>query len=211
MTVALAGMALIPVKEHMKTFITFREQCGEHVTGPHLGTTKNPPHVTILQCPFNLNQLNQTTLKTILHQYSQTHPNQNYTSVYTNLYYQPVGWYFADINMKTWGTVLQTIALNNLETHIHNKAITIDNSYTTMPPLEQHNQKQYGYRYMGEAYRPHITLGITPTSSQVKLPTHIQQLYKESLHNTPVHFDKAVFYIAGQHGAASEIIAELSL
>ena len=211
MTVTLSGMALLPTEETMETFISFREQCGNNVHGPKLGKHSNVPHVSILQCPFNINQLSSTMLETIVNQFKQQHSNHVFTSHYTELYYQPVGWYFADIDMETWGTVLQNIALTNLQQHIDEKSIIIDDSYHFMPPLEQYNQKTYGYRYMGEAYRPHITLGVTPTGAETLLPPTVKKLYEKFLYGTTVNFDRAVFYIAGKHGAAEEIIAELSL
>lgn len=147
----------------------------------------------------------------IVNQFLEENPQHSFTSTYTELYYQPVGWYFADVNMKPWGTVLQNIALKNMEQYIKKDAIIIDDSYYVMSPLEQHNQRTYGYRYRGEAYRPHITLGVTPTGTETFVPESIQNIYKNILYGSAVNFDKAVFYVAGRHGAAEKIVAEIVL
>ena len=73
---------------------------------------------------------------------------------------------------------------------------------------ERASYKKYGYRYTGDAYAPHMTLGRAPEDVALDLVRTASQrvvLPKEWV------FDRLSVYVMGQHGAHAETLFERPL
>lgn len=75
--------------------------------------------------------------------------------------------------------------------------------------MEQTNFLNFGYRYLGEAFRPHITLGRNLQGATI--PVEIQEKAKELFTGKSVKFDTLAFYQAGKNGALDAIINKVKL
>ena len=74
---------------------------------------------------------------------------------------------------------------------------------------ERASYQRYGYRYTGDAYAPHMTLGRAPEEVALDLvrtaPERVVALPKEWV------FDRLSVYVMGQHGAHAETLLERPL
>ena len=74
--------------------------------------------------------------------------------------------------------------------------------------VERQSYYQYGYRYTGDAFMPHITLGHTDDASAKLL---VQRPVGRRFDTDRWIFDRVTFYEMGEHGAHSRVLADAPL
>jgi len=211
MRTALTGVALIPTQELIEKIVSFRNASSAEITGPLLGSNINFPHVSILQCPFRAGVLNESRLLSIVDQFRSEKGDSMLEGAIGCLYIQPVGWVFAGIDLSGSGLVIQRIALSQLEAGIDDKAIDIQRDMTGYTAQEKLNFQKYGYRYIGNEFKPHITIGRTFNDHQLKILDVTEERFKNSLRGRVIPFRRLVAYRAGEFGSLSEIISEVAI
>lgn len=208
---SLLGLALLPVEVDIERLVEFRESVDEYLDPPKLSTKMGIPHVSILQCPFNVRDLRYERLNAIFHQLHRFQSDLRLYADLGSLYRQPKDWVFIETKFSRWINDLQTVALQALEDRILREAIAMNRDFTGYTDLEALNYRSYGYRYVGEAFRPHITLGKTSLDMDDSLPIQLTSAYKSQLEARRIAFDRLVSYKAGPSGSLIEIIAEVNL
>lgn len=152
------GIAMIPDLETMNAVITLQKTLLPlYSLSPLLGTQHNLPHITLLQGRFQ-NNPNWTSLLSDLHNYcrQQQHSLEFQT---TGLKYQPPDWLFLKIAQNMMFHAAQQFIFERLKDLMfltHEDLLKDISSYSL---LERENYLKYGYRYLGDAFHPHITLG----------------------------------------------------
>jgi len=195
----LFGFALLPNVETQKDIISFRKRFSDIFEGPMLSLSENLPHISILQCPFSEN----IPIKNIIEN-ANSHFQLPITLMWENLIYQPVGWVFANVQKNPILFSLQSYLLKQSGKFINRSSIDTDKSIKGYTKEETDNYFQYGYRYIGEAYKPHITIGRIDESIEIPLSAVLD--FNNNFSEQEVRFDRIAYYEAGVFGVAKRII-----
>jgi hypothetical protein len=125
------------------------------------------------------------------------------------LYYQPNGWIFADVMKTNELCILQNELLKESESYIDAKSIAIDVNMNAYCGGQKSNYLKYGYRYIGEEFIPHITLGRTHSAQHIT--AELVADFKNAFFGTTFIYDKLVYYEAGEFGALHKIVRSTPL
>lgn len=202
----LYGVALLPEIETANKIIEFQNDNLDFFKEPKLSPSGFLPHVSVLQSPFHVEQLTDEMLKTLADEWKSY---LNKELKFGKLYQQPVGWYFLGINCPIWLRDFQLHCLSKLISAINREKLGKNAHFEKYSPLEQTNFLNFGYRYIGEAFRPHITLGRNLQGATI--PIKIQEQARKLFTGKSVKFDTLAFYQAGPNGALDEILDEVKL
>lgn len=198
----LTGVALLPGRDVMEHLIRFRQRHEDAIAGPRLGVDANLPHLSVLQCPFT-QDVNADTVVRIVARHARNHGTP---VMFDRVAYQPAGWVFAHVTHDGWLTRLQDVTLQLVGDHIgswRDDPDTVDE----LDPAGRASYVKYGYRYVGDAYLPHVTLGRTPPGV-TSLPGTVVNEFRNDVAGTGFEFTRAVFYEAGPFGTLSHVIAQ---
>lgn len=203
----LYGIALLPELETRQKIVDFRNTHEDYVGGPKLGMDTNLPHMTILQCPYFPNAPHGDALRSIVERLSLGVSKSHFTSVE----YQHVGWVFADIASEAWLAELQSACLNATHQFIDLQQINAAENFLGYSEAEKKNYLDFGYRYVGSSFRPHVTLGRSISPEAITLPPELIEAFRDELGGATVVFNELVFYRAGEFGALSEVLETVTL
>ncbi|MCF3175226.1 2'-5' RNA ligase family protein [Streptomyces sioyaensis] len=199
------GIALLPSAEHVHRAIRMQQEIGgDHALRPGLTADGNLPHVTVFQGPFTDSLDPETELEKIGGTLAL--PKELRLAA-SGIVYQPTGWVFLALERPPLLERLQAAALDALDAHLDRRAIgTKDTS--RFSESERASFARYGYRYTGDAYAPHITLGRA--EEQIA-----QEVVRHAPRRTSVPaqwaFDRLSFYVMGEHGAHAQTLTERPL
>lgn len=191
----LYGFALLPTEEIQMELIAFQRRHPTSIAGPRLGLSENLPHTSILQCPYL--------------------PNLDYSeflefapdcveSEFTSFFLQPIGWLFAGIRKTDKLQQIQNELFDATKHLIDRTQIAPTSDLSGLPNLECENYLAYGYRYIGEAFLPHVTIGTTRSSTRQPREEAVSD-FDRTFAGRKVVYDRAVFYEAGGYGALKRI------
>lgn len=203
----LCGLALLPSQEASEALIDFRNEMSSYIGGPKLGLTENLPHVSVIQCPFDPDQLTSDEIESILESFSFNSAMKGTFSVAT---YQPVGWIFADVVHDRWLDLLQGHALDHLKELIADDEINLEKTFSGYSDKQIAYYSRFGYRYIGEEYRPHVTLGRT-LDGERRLAPEVVRAFSKKLAGLDFSFTRLAFYEAGESGTFSREIAGINI
>lgn len=199
------GIALLPNADHVHRAIRMQQEIGgDHALRPGLTADGNLPHVTVFQGPFTDSLDPETELEKIGGTLAL--PKELRLAA-TGIVYQPTGWVFLALERPPLLERLQAAALDALDAHLDRQAFgTKDTS--RFSESERASFARYGYRYTGDAYAPHITLGRA--EEQIA-----QEVVRHAPRRTSVpaqwSFDRLSFYVMGEHGAHAQTLTERAL
>ncbi|MGW7024398.1 2'-5' RNA ligase family protein [Streptomyces decoyicus] len=199
------GVALLPSADHLLSAIRLQEEVGgEHRLHPALAADGNLPHVTVFQGPFS----DSLDPETVLEKIGRSTALKEIRLATVGIVYQPTGWVFLSLAKPPLMVGLQQAALDVLDSHLDRRAFDTAKDTTRFSESERASFAQYGYRYTGDAYAPHITLGraeeriaqdvVHTASERTSIPTDWV-------------FDRLSVYVMGEHGAHAQTLAERAL
>lgn len=203
------GMALVPRADYIDAAIALQRRvgAGAHLE-PVLSAEGNLPHVTVYQGPL----YDSVDLEKILTALKADLGLASPISVAaTEILYLPTGWIFLELERAAVLENLQVAALTALEGGIDRAAIDNSTEAAGYAGLARENFHRYGYRFVGEAFLPHITLGRLAGDSFAAM---------EAMASSPVGlrpeendwvFDRMTFYEIGDHGSHAAKVAEVRL
>ncbi|MFF4601868.1 2'-5' RNA ligase family protein [Streptomyces sp. NPDC001339] len=200
------GIALLPSADHQRAAIRLQEKIGGgHQLRPTLTKDGNLPHVTVFQGPFTDALDPEAELAKVAG--SVALPGEVQLAA-TGIVYQPTGWVFLSLERPPLLEGLQQAALHILDAYLAREAFDTAKDTSRFSDSERASFARYGYRYTGDAYAPHITLG--------RAEEHIaQDLVRTASERVSVQpewtFDRLSFYVMGEHGAHAETLAERTL
>lgn len=194
------GVALLPRPDHMRSAVRAqRDVGGGQVLRPPLALAGNLPHLTIFQGPFTDAVEPERELKRVIR--SAGLPRE-VRLAFTGIVHQPIGWVFLTLERPPLLENLQATTLSHLTPHLDRDAFKA--SEDTYTEAERASATAYGYRYTGDAYLPHITLGraeeqtARELTSSAPARTRLPSLWV---------FDRMSFYVMGEHGAHAQTLA----
>ncbi|MFE4020272.1 2'-5' RNA ligase family protein [Streptomyces sp. NPDC059101] len=200
------GIALLPDAAHLKAAIGLqRELGGEHPLRPPLTPDGNLPHVTVFQGPFT----DALDPKTELEKLGDSVPLPGALRLAARgIVYQPTGWVFLSLERPGLLMSLQEAALAALDGRLDREAFDRTKDTSRFSEPERASFARYGYRYTGEAYAPHITLGRAEEDVAREL---VRTAPERAAVPAEWVFDRLSFYVMGEHGAHAETLAERPL
>jgi 2'-5' RNA ligase len=125
--------------------------------------------------------------------------------------YQHVGWVFADIASEAWLAELQSACFDATLQFIDLQQINDADNFLGYTEDEKRNYLEYGYRYVGTSFRPHVTLGRSISPEAMTLPPGLVEAFRDELGGSTVIFNELVFYRAGEFGALAEVLETVPL
>jgi hypothetical protein len=199
------GVALLPRADHLRSAIRVQREVGGHGLRPPLTPDGNLPHVTVFQGPFVDSLVPGRELDHIGELVSLP---QEIRLDFTGIVHQPTGWVFLSLARPPLLDKLQDATLAVLTPYLDRDAFDTSKDTSRFTEAERVGYERFGYRYTGEAYAPHITLGRTEEDAA-------RELVRTAPDRTSVPdswiFDRLSFYVMGEHGAHAEILTEKPL
>ncbi|MFD8727791.1 2'-5' RNA ligase family protein [Streptomyces sp. NPDC059611] len=197
------GVALLPYPGHIRAAIRLQQSLGGSLPlHPPLSEDGNLPHLTVFQGPFEGGPDPEQELTRITAALSL--PDQlSLASV--GVVHQPTGWLFMSVERPALLEKLQEVVLDGLAPHLDRQAFDTAEDTSRFTEPERASLARYGYRYTGEAYAPHITLGRTDEATALNLERTASEHTRVP---TEWIFDRLSFYAMGEHGAHAEKLAE---
>ncbi|MEU6388208.1 2'-5' RNA ligase family protein [Streptomyces sp. NPDC046939] len=200
------GVALLPRADHLRAAIDIQRALGaDHGLQPPLTPDGNLPHVTVFQGPFTDTLDPARDLGRIGAALSL--PAEIHLG-FTGIHYQPTGWVFLGLTRPSVLDKLQEETLAVLTPHLDQAAFDTSKDTSRYTEAERSSYARYGYRYTGEAYAPHITLGRTDEQAA---RTIVDTAPTRAEVGADWVFDRLSFYVMGENGAHARILAKRPL
>ncbi|RPK82046.1 2'-5' RNA ligase family protein [Streptomyces sp. ADI98-10] len=200
------GVALLPRADHTHAAIRLQQTLGgDRPLQPPLSEQGNLPHLTVFQGPFEDDLDPGRELARIGAAVSL--PGElSLASV--GIVHQPTGWLFMSVERLALLEKLQEVVLAGLAPRLDRRAFDTSKDTSRFTESERVSLARYGYRYTGDAYAPHITLGRTDEATALELVRTAPERTRVPGEWT---FDRLSFYVMGEHGAHAEKLAERPL
>ena len=197
---------MLPDAATRAMLVEWRAAWDHLVDPPRLGLARNLPHTSIMQCPFFPERLTLDALQRIAGRMEGPLPRAAFTAVC----FKPRNWIFLKYAPTSGLAALQGAALDILRDGVDFAAIERRPSYAGYTALESENYERWGYRYVGEAFAPHITLARLPAGAE-GLPREIVEDFRERVAGRSFAFEALAFYEAGEGGAFARELARVPL
>jgi hypothetical protein len=201
--VTLVGVALLPDAETTNDLVAFSRRWAGEIDPPVLGKLTNLPHVSIYQLPVRGPQEFADTLRG----YSCDAVG---SAVFGALRYQPVTWLFADVQRRPVMLHMQREIVERVSHLLDTSQLRPDDELAGYSADERDHYLRYGYRYIGESFRPHITLGRSRTDS-LSLPVECLEEYRSVFEGRTINFGELVAYEAGAFGNLQRVLVSLEI
>lgn len=125
--------------------------------------------------------------------------------------YQPNNWLFADFKSSSSLVSLHESSLVNASCFIDSSLIDASRDMSGYSLTERDYFLKYGYRYVKECFRPHVTLGRVSSSFSECLPFFLDDYFFDVFSSNVVVFDRFVSYEAGVFGSLYRVVSCVSL
>ncbi|MFF3286431.1 2'-5' RNA ligase family protein [Streptomyces sp. NPDC003023] len=203
------GVALLPRADHLRAAVQLQRDIGGDIAlQPPLDPHGNLPHVTVFQGPFAESLDPACALEIIGTSADEGGPKGEVSLSSTGVVYQPTGWLFLSLERPPLLEALQEASLAALDPHLDRAAFDSDKDVSRFTESERASFRRYGYRYTGDAYAPHITVGRAEEETALELVRRVPE--RVSVPKEWV-FDRLSFYVMGQHGAHAQTLLERPL
>jgi hypothetical protein len=170
----LAGIALIPDSRFINHVVSMQRQLMELMTvRPMLSATGNLPHVTLIQ---NLH-LDDNGIEEKLHAiYRQIceYPRGIVFRIWRAVYVER-GWCFLDLSPDASLHSLHRKTFSMTKTMLRSPMSPDSGRMATYSETEKQSYLKYGYRYIGDSNRPHVTIGRIPAAEKSRALAFIEE------------------------------------
>ena len=205
------GLALIPSTSCIDRLIQ-NQQAALSIEPlvPQLGFKKNIPHITLLQGTFTNFEVVSQCLEALFHFIkSSSDVKLPLSFLLDQIEYVDSGWYFLNTKDSTFLQSLHELSFKQLNSKMIVTNEDKSKDLSTYNDIERENFLKYGYRYIGKAYKPHITLGRTPNKKpSVSEKELIKALaYPESM----MEFQALTIYKFGPNGSHEETLKQITI
>ncbi len=204
------GVALIPSPDTIELIIELQQKiitiCPLY---PNWGKTFNLPHLTLLQGRFD-NSINWLNLILNLQDYWQ---KQQYLQKHQliKLEYQSPGWYFLIPHQQLIFLELHNFVFSALKNNLIVSEEDLKKDISLYDNLENNNYIKYGYRYIGNAFYPHITLGQTIDKSRDPNQDDWIHLVESFTTKHIIKLERITIYQVGEHGSHAQILYSVNI
>ncbi|MEO3750621.1 2'-5' RNA ligase family protein [Streptomyces sp. B6B3] len=196
------GVALLPCDDDLRSALRVQNEVrGPDGLRPALSVDGNLPHVTVFQGPF-VDSLDPRQELDRISASVDLPPSVRLR--FAGIVYQATGWVFLSLERPPLLEKLQQATLAILDPLLDREAFDSSKDTSAFTDSEQASYARYGYRYTGDAYAPHITLGRAEDEVA-------REIVRSAPDRTSVPqtwtFDRLSFYTMGEQGAHSETLA----
>ncbi|MEU2021866.1 2'-5' RNA ligase family protein [Streptomyces sp. NPDC016469] len=197
------GIALLPCPDHTRAAVRLQQDLGAagEPLRPVLSEDGNLPHLTVFQGWLDDGLEPGPLLERIAASLSLP---AAISLASAGLVHQPTGWLFMSVERPALLGKLQETVIGLVGPHLDRSAFDTAQDMSHFTDAERASYARYGYRYTGEAYTPHLTLGRTDERTALALA-------RTGPGRTAVPgtwtFDRLSCYVMGEHGAHAETLA----
>ena len=131
-----------------------------------LGTVNNLPHTTLFQGEMRVNIDYREIAEHIASEYLKL--SKTRTLRFTHVKYVPHGWYFLLCRKSKVLSALHYQVLSKVEPYIVLPKERFEGT-KDLPKAQREAIRNYNYRYAGEAFYPHVTIGRSAVKSDTVL------------------------------------------
>ena len=204
------GMAMIPSVEMIESIVELQKKvipiCPLH---PLLGTENNLPHITLVQGQFG-KHINWVSLISKLRDYCHKQKYLLEVKV-TGLEYKPLGWYFLTLNENILFYEAHRCVFEELKDSMFLTKEDLRKDTDEYTLLEKYNYCSYGYRFIGDAFKPHITLGRSIDKSQCCNKANLIPLVESFTSSVVGTIQKITLYEMGDNGCHAATLYSLEI
>ncbi|MDZ8104949.1 MAG: hypothetical protein RM338_04895 [Nostoc sp. DedQUE12a] len=204
------GVAMIPNTQMIQYLVDLQKEVISILPlQPLLGTKFNLPHVTLLQGRFKDN-INWVNLIYTLADYCR---EQKYSLEFklSELEYQPPGWYFLTTSPNFLFIEAHRFVFEELKNSMYLTEQDRQKDTMSYSILEKENYFKYGYRYIGNAFYPHITLGRSIYNSPLQDEASLRNTVKVFTSNLVGKIQKITIYEMGEHGSHANTLYDVDI
>lgn len=183
------------------------EVCSEFRLTPRQDLTVALPHITLLQAPAGVDLGESDRLERCLMKILPAQCDANVSL--TSIFYKPKGWYFLRVRRDEWLVRCHQAVVREFEPNLvrASKSAKDMNDYSAN---ERANYARYGYRYIGNEWLPHVTIGRT-SDGQVAREAALFDFYSQRLLPARSAAAFIAVYEIGPNGSYSKSVKELCL
>ncbi|MDJ0615538.1 MAG: hypothetical protein QNJ63_02125 [Calothrix sp. MO_192.B10] len=203
------GIALIPNQEMIASIIQLQQKVADCcILHPQLGTDINLPHITLLQGRF-AESVDLIEVVSDTHQYF-LEGNYSLEVRLQGIKYVPLGWYFLQPHNNPLFADTHQFVFERLKDCmvVTDEDKQKDISRSTL--LEQSNYLNYGYRFIGQAFEPHITLGRTVNNLPCNHEEQLRLIFESSKQDYQGTIQRITVYKMGINGSHAETLYEMN-
>jgi 2'-5' RNA ligase len=154
------GIALIPTTTQMRQVIDLQQSIRQYDDlRPVLGLTEYHPHVTLLQGTADGPLGTAPLLRDIADLLTSSEEPPDMPVV--GLEYAGAGWYFLQVERTALLRAAHDLAFRGCVGRLVVTAEDLAKDLIGCPERQARNYRRYGYRFLGEDFGPHFTLGRT--------------------------------------------------
>lgn len=196
--VDLVGVALIPDSRVIADVVDFAERWSINFGSLGLSATQLLPHISLHQIRTS------DSARMVEHVARFPLPLFGRTSV-RRLLLQPPDWIFLTVDRLPWMQSLQADLVSYFDAFVDRGLLRRPDELHGYSPEESSSYLRHGYRYVGDAFLPHFTIGRSSTS-EAALPLGCHEEFSVMLRDLTVSFARLVVFRAGPHGTIRDIL-----
>ena len=204
------GVALLFSGEFVRRFASFQAEVLKRVSlTPRLTVDGNLPHITLYQGTFSPDVNPMELAAGVGNMAGDCHPLH---ISFDRFIYVQKGWFFLIAKREMWLRHMHDITMSLVAPFIVPPQHVEELLLGHCSPGERENFTRFGYRYAGESFLPHLTLGRLATEN---LPSpllgEIEEIFDSSGISRVQDVRAISFYKKGENGAHAETLAEFEL
>lgn len=206
----VAGIALIPSPSFVDSVVSMQARLREQMTiRPLLSATGNLPHVSLVQ---NLNLEDDAIyekLRIIRRRISETPSGVSFRVLRAS--YVERGWCFLDLFPDPFllSLHLKTFALT--KPMLRSPKTADPDRLANYSAPERDNFLRFGYRYIGDSYRPHVTVGRISTRNEARALALIRDCLGRDEFIGDHRMNRLTLYEVGRDGAHSRCLVSYAI
>ncbi len=202
------GIALIPDAAFLEVPIGLRARMSDSdVFGPALGRESNLPHVSLLQADFRPGY-DPTVILGEVDRFMAHDASVDELQFEEVVHHSP-DWLFWLCRRDSWLVDLQGSVISACEAEIDTTLIDRSRARPELSDDERRAFMRYGFRFVGDAFLPHVTLGRVATGAAEHVVREANALRRSVVSHSRV--DYVTTYEVGEDGAHARTIASVSL
>ena len=201
------GVALVPSPKVCKALIAFQASARAIIQlGPPLGLTVNRPHLTLYQGYFRRDLPVPEVIGDLAVILRAATPEPRVA--FDHIVYKARGWYFLLVKRDPWLAGIHDATVRRVAEYIRLRS-TATADLDDYSKGEKKSYRVYGYRYVGAAFLPHITLGRSLESDGCTGACELTKLWESAYSLRYAPMCSITFYRMGQNGMHRDTIHEV--
>lgn len=182
----------------------YHDTAGFHNT---LGSENNLPHITIFQGTMS-EYINYQKIANQLAIKYKSICSEN-TLDFNDVVYVPEGWYFYECQTTEVLTQLHNCCLSLVKDYIVLNPNRLERNLSALTNDQISGIRDYGYRYAGKAFYPHITIGRTSSKKDEALLREFKSAFHSFTKTTSIR--RITVYEMGPDGTHASTLYEVNL